>query len=135
MKRHLAFATLLSLLYVGVGSARCEEGDSEPVGVKAALRGTVGTGGYVGRGASLQYGSEWQIRGSYSDYRFDGSTGTKLTGGLRASYQGENLAAGLTFSITPRHDFYANRAWGADAGWTFILDDSDEPSGLEEFEL
>jgi hypothetical protein len=116
-------------------AVRAEEGDARPVGVKAAARGTVGTGGYLGRGASLQYGDAWRLKGSYSDYRFDGSTGTTRTAGLRASYQGENLSAGLSFSLTPRNDFYANRSFGADGGWVFILDDSDEPSGLEELEL
>lgn len=116
-------------------AVRAEEGDAEPVGVKAAARGTVGTGGYLGRGASLQYGDAWRLKGSYSDYRFDGSTGTTRTAGLRASYMGENLSAGLSFSLTPRNGFYANRAYGFDAGWTFILDDSDEPSGVEELEI
>jgi len=131
MTRYLA---LVTLLFVSAG-VRAEEGEAEPVGVKASMRGTVGTGGYLGRGAGLQYGTDWQIKGTYADYRFDGSTGTTRTMGLRGSYQGENLAVGLTGSITPRHDSYANRAFGVDAGWTFILDDSDEPSGLEDFEV
>ena len=114
---------------------RAQAGDAEPVGVKAAARGTVGTGGYLGRGASLQYGEAWRLKGSYSDYRYDGSTGTTRTAGLRASYMGENLSAGLSFSITPRNDFYANRAFGADGGWTFVFGDEEEPSGLEELEL
>lgn len=126
----LACALLLSAAPV-----RAEEADARPVGVKAAARGTVGTGGYLGRGASLQYGDTWKIKGSYSDYRFDGSTGTTRTAGLRASYQGENLSAGASFSVTPRNNNYANRSFSADGGWTFLLDDSDEPSGIEELEL
>lgn len=54
---------------------------------KGAVRGAVGTGSYVGRGVSLQYGDAWRLKGSYSDYRYDGSTGTTRTAGLRASYQ------------------------------------------------
>lgn len=126
----LACALLLS-----AAAVRAQEGDAEPVGVKAAVRGTVGTGGYLGRGASLQYGDAWRLKGSYSDYRFDGSTGTTRTAGLRASFQGENLAAGVSFSVTPRNDAYANRAFGADLSWTFILDDSEDPSGIEDIEL
>lgn len=132
--RYLPFAAFLSLL-CAVAPLHAEDGESEPIGVKAAARGTVGTGGYLGRGASLQYGQGWQIKGSYADYRFDGSTGTMRTIGLRGSYQGESLAVGLTASVTPRSDSYANRAYGADGGWTFVLDDSEEPSGLEELDL
>lgn len=124
---------LLCLMLAGGAPARCEE--SEPVGVKASARATFGSGDYLGRGAGLQFGRDWQIKGSYSDYRFDGSTGTMRTIGLRASYQGENLAVGLTASVTPRNDSYANRAYGADAGWVFILDDSDEPTSLEDLDL
>lgn len=126
---------LACVLLSFAGAVRAEEGDARPVGVKAAARGTVGSGGYLGRGASLQYGDAWRLKGSYSDYRFDGSTGTTRTAGLRASYQGENLAAGLSASVTPRNDSYANRSFGADASWTFLLDESDEPTGLEELEL
>lgn len=126
---------LACVLTLSAAAVRAEERDAEPVGVKAAARGTVGTGGYLGRGASLQVGDAWRLKGSYSDYRFDGSTGTTRTAGLRASYQGENLAAGLSFSVTPRNNFYANRAFGVDGGWTFVLDGSDEPSGIEELEL
>lgn len=126
---------LLSLLLLLPVAARAQEGEPEPVGIKTGVRETVGTGGYLGRGAYLQYGDAWRVKGSYSDYRFDGSTGTTRTVGLRGSYQGENLAAGLTVSITPRNDAYANRAFGVDGGWTFILDDSEEPAGLEELEL
>lgn len=128
--------TILSLISLGAAVVRAEEGGgSEPIGIKTGARGTVGTGGYLGRGAFLQYGDAWRVRGSYSDYRFDGSTGTTRTAGVRGSYQGESLAVGLTASVTPRNDNYANRAFGVDGGWTFVLDDSDAPSGLEEFEL
>lgn len=102
---------------------------------KTSVRGTVGTGGYTGRGASLQFGDAWKLKGTYSDYAFDGSTGTTRTGALRGSYQGENLSAGINVSVTPRNDSYANRSFGADAAWLFVLDDSDDPSGLEEAEV
>lgn len=122
------------VLMCASAAVRAEETEAGPLW-KSAVRGAVGTGGYLGRGASLQYGDVWRLKGSYSDYRFDGSTGTTRTAGLRASYQGENLAVGLTASVTPRNDAYANRGFGADAGWTFLLDESDEPSGVEELEL
>jgi len=96
---------------------------------------TIGSGGYLGRGAFLQYGDAWKLRANYSDYRFDGSTGTTRTAGLRASYAGERLSVGLSASVTPLNDNYSNRSFGADAGWIFALDESDEPSGLEEAEL
>ncbi|MEQ1919374.1 MAG: hypothetical protein ABL955_09255, partial [Elusimicrobiota bacterium] len=127
----LACALILSAIGV-----RAEEGDAQPVGVKFGARGTVGTGGYLGRGAHLQYGDAWRIKGSYSDYRFDGSTGTRRTAGLRASYQGENLSVGLNASVTPRNDNYANRSFGADGGWTFLFnEESEDGAGLEELEL
>jgi hypothetical protein len=127
---------LVALLFSPV-VLRAQEGEeAKPIGVKTGLRGTVGTGGYLGRGAYLQYGDAWRLKASYSDYRYDGSTGTTRTAGLRASYQGENLAAGINFSVTPRNDFYANRSFGADGGWTFVFnEDSEEVSGLEELEL
>lgn len=133
MRRYIAAMTFLYLMAAGAAPARCEE--SEPIGVKTSARATIGTGGYLGRGAGLQFGRDWQLKGSYSDYRFDGSTGTTRTFGLRGSYQGENLALGVSASVTPRHDAYVNRAFGMDAGWVFILDDSDEPSGLEDLDL
>ncbi|UPT72712.1 MAG: hypothetical protein M0D55_12260 [Elusimicrobiota bacterium] len=108
---------------------------SEPLGIKTGARGTVGTGGYVGRGAYLQFGDVWKLKGTYSDYAFDGSTGTTRTAALRGSYQGPNLSIALNASVTPRNDAYANRSFGADGAWTFLLDESDEPSGLEEAEL
>ncbi|MDO8756655.1 MAG: hypothetical protein Q7J64_01475, partial [Elusimicrobiota bacterium] len=129
------FLLIFALALTTPAVIRAEEGESEPLGVKTGLRGTIGTGGYLGRGAYLQYGEAWRLKASYSDYRFDGSTGTTRTAGLRGSYQGDSLSVGVTASATPRNDFYANRAFGVDGGWTFILDDSDEPSGLEEFEL
>jgi len=129
------YFNILAIIMLLAVPSRALEGENEPVGVKFGARGTIGTGGYLGRGAYLQYGDAWQARASYSDYRFDGSTGTTRTAGLRGSYQGESLAAGVTASVTPRNDFYANRAFGVDGGWTFVLDDSEEPSGLEEFEL
>ena len=133
MRGYLPVVALV-LLFAAAG-VRAEEGDAKPLGVKTGARGTLGSGGYIGRGAYLQLGDAWRVKGSYSDYRFTDSTGTTRTAALRASYQGENLAAGLNFSVTPRNDSYANRAFGADGGWTFVLDDSEEPSGLEEFEL
>lgn len=126
-----AFALIFS-----AGAVRAEEGDAKPIGIKTGVRGTVGTGGYVGRGAYLQFGDAWRVKGSYSDYRYEDSTGTTRTAGLRASYQGENLAAGLTASVTPRNDSYANRSFGADGGWTFLLNEgAEDSSGLEELEL
>lgn len=122
------------VLIFSAAAVRAEGGDAKPLW-KAGARGTVGSGGYVGRGASLQFGDLWRAKGSYSDYRYDGSTGTTRTVSLRGSYQGENLSAGLTASVTPRNDSYANRSFGADASWTFLLDETDEPSGLEELEL
>lgn len=133
MKKYAGAMTLLCLIAAAGVPVRSEE--TEPIGVKASARATLGTGGYLGRGAGLQYGRDWQIKGSYSDYRFDGSTGTMRTMGLRGSFQGESLSLGVSASVTPRNDAYANRAYGADAGWTFILDDSDEPSGLEDLDL
>lgn len=127
---------LACVLIFSAGAARAEEGDAQPIGIKTGVRGTVGTGGYVGRGAYLQYGDAWRLKGSYSDYRFEGSTGTTRTAGLRASYQGDNLSAGLNASVTPRNDNYANRSFGADGGWTFILNEESEgSSGLQDFEL
>jgi hypothetical protein len=124
------------VLIFSAGAVRAEEGGEQPIGIKTGARGTVGTGGYVGRSAYLQYGDAWRLKGSYSDYRYEGSTGTTRTAGLRASYQGENLAAGLTVSVTPRNDSYANRTFGADSGWTFLLKDgADDSAGLEELEL
>jgi len=125
---------LACVLLSFAGAVRAEEGDAAPLW-KSAVRGTVGTGSYVGRGASLQYGDAWRLKGSYSDYRYDGSTGTTRTAGLRASYQGEHLSAGLTASLTPRNDAYANRSFGADGGWTFLFGDGEEPAGIEELEL
>ena len=126
---------LLAALLLSTSAVRAEEGEAKPLW-KSALRGTVGTGGYVGRGASLQFGDVWRLKGSYSDYRLDGSTGTTRTTGLRASYQGENLALGLSASVTPRNDNYANRTYGVDGGWTFLFDaGEEEPSGLEDLEL
>ncbi len=127
---------LACVLIFSAGAVRAEEGDAKPIGVRTGVRGTVGTGGYLGRGAYLQYGDAWRLKGSYSDYRFEGSTGTTRTAGLRASYQGENLSVGLNASVTPRNDSYANRSFGADGGWTFILNEgSEDSSGLEDFEL
>lgn len=129
------FLLIFTLALTIPAAARAQEGEPEPIGVKTGARGTIGTGGYLGRGAFLQYGQNWLVRANYSDYRFDGSTGTTRTAGLRASYQGDNLSVGVMASVTPRNDFYANRAFGVDGGWTFVLDDSDEPSFFEEFEL
>lgn len=124
------------VLMFSAGAVRAEEGDAKPIGIKTGVRGTIGTGGYVGRGAYLQYGDAWRLKGSYSDYRYDGSTGTTRTVGLRASYQGENLSVGLNASVTPRNDNYANRSFGADGGWTFTLNEGrEDSSGLEDFEL
>src|SRR3989338_7080022 len=109
---------------------RAQAGDAEPVGVKAAARGTVGTGGYLGRGASLQYGEAWRLKGSYSDYRYDGSTRTPPTPRPR-----DTPPPALSFPPAPRNAFSATRAFGADAGWTFVFGDEEEPSGLEELEL
>lgn len=129
----LVFACVLNFAAVAV---RAEEGDPQPIGVKFGARGTIGTGGYKGRNGYLQYGDAWRVRGSYADYDYDGSTGTTRTIGLRASYQGDSLSVGLNASVTPRNDNYANRAFGADGAWTFLLNEgSEEPGGLEEFEL
>ena len=125
---------LLALALSCPAAVRAQESEARPLW-KSGARGTVGSAGYVGRGAYLQFGDVWRVKGSYSDYRFDASTGTTRTGSVRGAYQGANLAAGVTMSLTPRNDAYANRAFGADAGWTFLLDTSDEPSGLEELEL
>ena len=127
---------LACVLIFSAAAVRAEESDAKPLW-KAAARGTVGTGGYLGRGASLQYGDAWRLKGSYSDYRFDASTGTTRTAGLRASYQAENLSAGLSASVTPRNDAYANRSFGADGSWTFLLGEGRDAgaSGLEDLEL
>jgi hypothetical protein len=125
---------LACVLMLSAAAVRAEEGDAKPLW-KSGVRGTVGSGGYAGRGAYLQFGDLWRVKGSYSDYRYDGSTGTTRTLSLRGSYQGESLSAGLTASAVPRNDSYANRSLGADGSWTFVLDDGDEPSGLEELEL
>lgn len=116
-------------------AARAEDGATKPM-FKAGLRNSLGTGGYVGRSAYLQYGDEWRLRANYSDYRFDGSTGTTRTAGLRGAFQGENLSLGLNASITPRNDYYANRSFGLDGAWTFILDEgAEEDGGLQDFEI
>jgi hypothetical protein len=130
MKHLLAVVFLLC-----AGAVRADEPGAKPAGVKTGLQATVGSGGYLGRSAYVQYGAEWRVKGGYSDYRYDSSTGTTRTLSLRGSYQGERLAAGVKLSVTPRNDAYANRAFGVDAGWTFILDDADEPTGLSELEL
>ncbi len=128
MPRALLFLLLLSPL-----SARAQE-ESRPLW-RLGSRATFGTGGYVGRGLNVQYGDLWRVRGSYADYDFDGSTGTTRTIAVRGSYQGESLSVGANVSVTPRNDSYANRAFGLDGSWTFLLDDSEEPAGLEDAEL
>jgi hypothetical protein len=126
---------LIAVVFLAcAGTASAEEGGMKPL-VKTGLQATVGSAGYVGRSAYIQYGDAWRVKGGYSDYRYDGSTGTTRTLSLRGAYQGEHLAAGVKLSVTPRNGPYANRAFGADAGWTFTLDDADEPSGLSELEL
>lgn len=132
MLRSLLFTTLLLL----PAALRAEDGDAKPLW-KSAVRGTIGSGKYIGRGATLQYGDLWRVKGSYSDYRFNGSTGTTRTASVRGAYQGENLSAGITLSLTPRNNSYANRSFGADGAWTFVFDDGDGdgPGGLEEMEF
>lgn len=123
-------------LFVLVAALGARAEDSKPLW-KAGQRNTVGSGNYVGHGGYLQYGDEWRLKGNYSDYRFDGSTGTTRTFGARGSYQDDNLAAGLTFSVTPRNDSYANRSFGLDAAWTFVFDDDkgDDDGGLQDLEV
>lgn len=128
----IRFLLLASFL---LSAATLRAGDDARPLWKTGARGTVGSGGYVGRGAYLQFGDAWRLKGSYSDYRFDGSTGTTRTAGLRGSYQGENLSAGITASVTPRNDSYANRSFGVDAAWTFLFDDKDEDAALEDIEI
>jgi hypothetical protein len=136
MKRTFV-APLLGLLLLAPIVSRAEEGAARPL-FKTGARGTVGSGGYLGRDAYLQFGDVWRLKGSYSDYRFDGSTGTTRTAALRGNYQGENLSLGLNGSLTPRNDNYANRSFGVDGAWTFFLNDvnsSEDEGELTEFEL
>ncbi len=133
MRASLAVLTALTLCV----RARADIGPAKPLW-KTGVRGTVGSSHYVGRGAYLQYGDDWRVKGSYSDYRQDGSTGTVRTASVRGGYQGENLSAGASFSVSPRNANYANRSFGLDGSWTFFLADGKDdaaPSGLEEVEL
>ncbi|MBI5246810.1 MAG: hypothetical protein HY923_06480 [Elusimicrobia bacterium] len=128
-------AAFIGLLLLSPAASRAEEGDSKPL-FKVGQRNTLGTGGYVGHGGYIQYGDEWRLKGGYSDYRFDGSTGTTRSFSARGAFQGENLSLGLNASVTPRNDAYANRSFGVDGAWTFILDEGrEEESGLQDFEL
>lgn len=135
MMNRLAAVIIACLVCLGSAPAKADEADTKPLGLRTGARATIGTGGYVGRGAHLQFGDAWKIKASYSDYRFNGSTGTTRTGGLRGSYQGDHLSLGLTASVTPRNDFYANHSFGADGSWTFFFDEDDSGSGFEDFEL
>ena len=108
---------ITAVLLLSAVATRAEEGSAKPL-VKTGLQGTVGSAGYLGRSAYVQFGDAWRVKGGYSDYRYDSSTGTTRTLSLRGAYQGEHLGAGVKLSVTPRNDAYANRAFGADASWT-----------------
>lgn len=102
---------------------------------KAGLKGTVGSGHYKGRSAYFQLGRDWTAKGTYSDYRFDGSTGTTRSLGVKLGWQGESLSLGANFSAVPRNDSYSNRAFGLDASYVFNLNDDDaDGGGFEEVE-
>ncbi len=105
---------------------------------KVGAKGTVGTAGYKGRSAYFQIGRDWSAKASYSDYQFDGSTGTTGTTrtlGLRLAWQGEAFSAGLTGSVVPRNDMYANRSFGLDGAYVLSLLGEEEEGGLEEIEF
>ncbi len=128
--RGFFIATLILAFSVNVSRSE------EAVSLKTGLRGISGTGGYRGRGAYLQYGDIWRVRANYSDYRFNSSTGTTRTAGLRTDYQSDNAAFGLVAMVTPRNDFYENRAFGADGDWAIPLGESfDAASSLSEVEF
>jgi hypothetical protein len=101
------------------------------LGLRSNLRGTVGTGGYRGRSASASIGEEWRARAGSSDFTYDGSTDTVRTVSGRLSFQGENLAAGVSGSVTPPANSYQSNSVGADLGWTFLFEDA----GVEEADM
>jgi hypothetical protein len=125
--RALALLLLLPL------SAAAQDDTSIPF--KAGAKGTIGTAGYKGRSAYLQIGVDWSAKASYADYRFDGSTGTTRTLGLRLAWQGEAFSAGVSGSVVPRNDMYANRSFGLDGAYVLSLLGEDEEGGLEEIEF
>lgn len=128
------------LILVAPFAARAQDSDAPtsvdaPPHYKAGLKGMVGTGGYVGRGAYLQLGFETSVKASYSDYRYDGSTGTTRTFGLKLAHQAESWSFSANASATPLNDSYSNRAWGVEGSYIVSLGSDDDDGGLDELEF